>query len=137
MIKTSEIRRGNFLNCGVDEDDEGSEVPMPGRVLQIFQETIHWTNVLNQEDISKGYNSTDARFINPIPLTPEWLERCGLHKKFWNSDKDLKLEIYENKAYIGNNFSTNASIIHNINYVHQLQNLYFALTGEELQIKNI
>lgn len=137
MIKTNEIRRGNFLNCGVDEDDEGNEVPMPGRVLQIFQETIHWTNILNQEDISKGYNSTDARFINPIPLTPEWLERCGLSKRYWNSDKDLKLEIYENKAYIGNNFSTNASIVHNINFVHQLQNLYFALAGEELTIKEL
>lgn len=107
------------------EDDESWE----STIEEIME--LHVTASL----IPRGGTWVKYEDLEPIPLTPEWLERCGLQKKYWNSDKDLKLEMYENKAYIGNNFSTNATIIHNINYVHQLQNLYFALTDEELTIK--
>ena len=70
----------------------------------------------------------------PIPLTPEILVKAGfvngkLNKFYVFGNGNLTVEGYEadyNGLYIGN--------IKNI-YVHQLQNLYFALTGDELNIE--
>jgi hypothetical protein len=140
MIKINEIRIGNLLNCGVDEDDSGKEIPMAGRVLQIFQETIHWTNVLNQESIGDGYNSTDTRFIDPIPITPEWLGRLGFKysKTFKCYSIDFELLFYsEGGEYwlCDQDAGKLQKIGKPFKHVHQLQNIYFALTGEELQLK--
>lgn len=78
-----------------------------------------------------------------IPITEEWLLKFGFihqHKTIIGQDffQHLidseftlyvnlnKMNISINKKYVGNVFSKK------LQYVHQLQNLYFALTGEEL-----
>ena len=61
---------------------------------------------------------------NPIPLTEEWLLKFDC-KKIW------VFEIFgDNKR--GFHISTEYGEWIFLKYVHQLQNLYFALTGEEL-----
>jgi hypothetical protein len=84
---------------------------------------------------------------DPIPLTEEWLLKFGFEYKV----EELGVRFYE--IQIGISFISLSIEGHfNINsgesywymdrdfkapkYVHQLQNLYFALTGEELTIKN-
>ena len=79
--------------------------------------------------------------INPIPLTEEWLIKFGFNRHGFHFNLNYFQIIYEN----GNEFSyeyrfsgiefNNLYIKNSINYVHQLQNLYFDLTGEELEIK--
>lgn len=73
--------------------------------------------------IDEGLSHT----YKPIPLTEEWLERFN-----WNPPKDIGVAFSTNTHEIyfvaGNYYKT-------IEYVHQLQNLYFALTGEELKWK--
>jgi|DEB0MinimDraft_10_1074344.scaffolds.fasta_scaffold03054_9 hypothetical protein len=78
-----------------------------------------------------------------IPLTEEWLEKFGFEKV---TDKD---NVYGRHFYRLNQvdifwdlddggwlpFGFNVSNSVDFCYVHQLQNLYFALTGEELEIK--
>lgn len=69
---------------------------------------------------------------NPIPLTYEWLERFGWVKSkdrsyFWH-DSNFTLWFNDNGLFIE---SVGGKLY--IKQVHQLQNLYFALTGEELQ----
>ena len=82
----------------------------------------------------------------PIPLTEEWLKRFGFirqgGRKIWVKDKlciDLK-ELPNIRGefiegwYIGLKDLGNV-LFHSfmkLDHVHQLQNLYFALTGEEL-----
>jgi hypothetical protein len=66
------------------------------------------------------------------PLTEEWLKRCNFNfEKLGFKDLSVSYGITSNEFhfYIGN-------YAKKINYVHQLQNLYFALTGEELTIKS-
>ena len=85
----------------------------------------------------------------PIPLTEEWLLKLGftecsnlIHTTFdvWVIDNymphffilKLKDVFYFNLEPKNNYLSSWGNPI---NYVHQLQNLYFALTGEELTLK--
>lgn len=74
----------------------------------------------------------------PIPLTEEILLKCGFIKLdkedyFYILQYDMNLKIGEDLKLIAwydlalNNVK--------IKYLHQLQNLYFALTGSELNVK--
>lgn len=82
-------------------------------------------------------------FYQPIPLTEEWLLKMGFELSghqlgeeysrgnfsmyYYNGDyPDYEGEILAS-CFNGNNVE--------IKYIHQLQNIYFALTGEELTIK--
>lgn len=62
--------------------------------------------------------------IEPIPLTEEWLVKLGLENKN---------EIITDS--LGRYYLLRCQGVQ-LRYVHQLQNLYFAITGEELTIKN-
>jgi len=76
--------------------------------------------------------------LKPIPLTEEWCIKFGFQK-------DLENTIYKNinkhcfLCYDNNIVllleEENNWCIRKIKYVHELQNLYFALTGEELIFK--
>ena len=71
------------------------------------------------------WDLTNIGTIKPIPLTEEWL---------------VKLKMEHNESLTKGNGTYWFTLItpHTpITYVHQLQNLYFALTGEELKIKKI
>jgi len=77
--------------------------------------------------------------IEPIPLTEEWLERFGfeLPAHTWIGNKFHLTEYGEGSKHPNGGIwvvamNKNNAIISEIKYVHQLQNLYHALTGEEL-----
>ena len=107
-----------------------------------------WTTI---KDLS---NAPDSQlWCKPIPLTEEWLLKFGfeiVHVKnkhyiindpngYKDSHKISILQTLNNQWYIA--FSDNLGGYKDyipttkIKYVHQLQNLYFALTNEELTIK--
>ena len=79
--------------------------------------------------------------FHPIPLTEEWLLKFGfeyhhkiISRRFYNIGNlfaevggDGRTAIYGTLA---------GELMCFVNYVHQLQNLYFALTGEELILKD-
>lgn len=86
----------------------------------------------------------------PIPLTPEILEQCGFRRKDWDNqwypgkfeltleaDSDAFFKYYsdEDNLMILSSDGGDVSIVkENIKYLHQLQNLFFALTDQELKI---
>ena len=81
------------------------------------------------------------RQIKPIPLTEEWLIKLG----FVTDEDDeeayhntvLYLERNNNKSPfwgVWKGVESNIYLRH-IDYVHELQNLFHSLTGEELTIK--
>ena len=75
-----------------------------------------------------------------IPITQEWLLKFGFIKRneyefdFWQNSM-WKLKEYKNKKYYILFHCSDEVDCTLIKYVHSLQNLYFALTGEDLQIK--
>lgn len=73
-------------------------------------------------------------WCKPIPLTEEWLL-----KFIWQLESKNKFHInsYFSLDVYGHLYYQNDYTGLNINYVHQLQNLYYALTGQELTLNEI
>ena len=78
----------------------------------------------------------DYNYFNPIPLTEEWLEKFGLKLNKNHTCFHIKGMQFEIPSMIGgfydNEYGFDEESKIELKYVHQLQNLYFALTGEEL-----
>ena len=82
------------------------------------------------------------QLLDPIPLTEKILMKCGFEKKQWDEIISIEINITAS-TYLAmgdkNGFLEVALCdgdfeIIRYRYVHQLQNLYFALTGEELKL---
>ena len=120
MIKTNELRIRNLVNSKNDG-------------------IISITNISEKSvAVSEAhcYNHIPVEFISPIPLTDEWLLKLGFKKN--GRDWELpNFRFHVNKPinYNGFVFCDGYTVItEKIQYVHQLQNLYFALTGAELTV---
>jgi len=82
--------------------------------------------------------------LEGVEITPEWLERMGFYRKD-NSSVYRTTIAYEETNYPAELQQTGdgiqvcrsgiGAITAPVEYVHQLQNLYYALTGEELKIE--
>lgn len=100
--------------------------------------------------IEEVWNS-ERSWVKPIPLTEEWLLKFGfvIRNKHYSlnyggeSMRYAFFDIPRNKfiLYFHGKYGFNCEEGRKngdycIIYVHQLQNLYFALTGEELKLKD-
>lgn len=136
-MKASELRLGNLV------------------WFQITGETVK----INGNDIADLANSMDSEIFQPIPITEEWLVKFGFENidTYYNEKQPYKYPIllvynkepnmyeltitrtpsmYADKGvetFIFSPDDKGKNVF--IRYVHQLQNLYFALTGNELTLK--
>ena len=123
-MKANELRIGNWITY----DDKPFQVG-----LWFFTELDAKVSYIND--------------FEPIPLTEEWILKFGFAKiqNIYQRHNQILLEPILNglnRSYRVKFWTTSiarAEPIYQsqltIQYVHQLQNLYFALTGEELTIK--
>jgi len=70
--------------------------------------------------------------IKPIPLTEEWLLKFGFTKYSYGFQNKILIR-HPHKDCYEIRISDNLGYL-DIKYVHQLQNLYFALTHQELTL---
>lgn len=70
--------------------------------------------------------------IDPIKLTEEVFLTFG----FTKNDNNYWFHPMVTNSIYGSNGFYMSNVTPEIKYVHQLQNLYFALTGEELELKD-
>lgn len=109
MIQANELRLGNYLLF------YGEPAPIKAGAINAFDR--HLIDVI--------------RHIQPIPLTPEILEKCGFKKM------EYGYVLNDNYWYLSFKYQFNIAefrITKPIEYVHQLQNVIYSLTGEELTI---
>ena len=106
-MKASELRIGNFVYNGFKEVLKGKSI------------------------CTSSYAGYNIETCKPIPLTEEWLFKFGFkkwkNKKIWTFTGVMIYQMKDGKFYRGRKSCRIC-----IDTVHQLQNLYFALTGEEL-----
>jgi hypothetical protein len=134
-MKANELRLGNLI---YDIPERG------GKIISV-----------NKVWIDDDGESLYFDLCNPIPLTEEWLlkfgfmfakkSRYGNKYTFGMADWGFTIEnsFAEGKWFFGHEFydaideSLNYQSLHfafDVRYVHELQNIMFALTGQELEI---
>jgi hypothetical protein len=118
MIEAKDLRIGNNF-----QNDEGNILTCFGvaPVDDSDQFNIWYGNEL-------GFILLEEE-AKPIPLTEEWLVKFGFEG--WDKG-DYTMNLSNANFY---KLPIWQPLAKNIKHVHQLQNLYFALTGEELTIK--
>jgi hypothetical protein len=126
-MKANELRIGNFLQSDTNII----------KIVGVVKKDIYYYHN------KKNLYVLELNNFKPIPLTEEWLIKFGFEKK---------IDCYKNINYNFNGYFASfdcdnpmwfgedgcceqVTIKDNIKYVHQLQNLYFAVTGEELTMK--
>lgn len=120
-MEAKDLRIGNWVH-----NDEVGEFQCNADTIS-FLEKEPFKNILNP--------------IEAIPLSEQWLKRFGAASAFPNDPQNNVLQLGELAMLLqseGNLFvqvDFNEAEGMTIKYVHQLQNLYHALTGHELNIE--
>ena len=88
----------------------------------------------------------------PVVLSPAVLEKCGFaeNKKYallpesrefilvlpvmGNGEIEIRAYVKNNKECFARAMMSKVPVSNNVHQLHQLQNLYYALSGEELQV---
>ena len=114
MIQSTELRIGNY--CLED-----------GKMYQV-----------TLADFYNMHKDDGANRLQPIPLTEEILLRCGaenlINSATGRTSFDIGSLMFENEEGGFCVFGSEWTIGKPFYYLHQLQNLYFSLTGNELQV---
>lgn len=144
MIKATELRIGNIILLnddgvwteriihGIGKDKGG----FTGYFVDFGWATCSLEDLFNDGELS----------VKGVPLTEEWLKKLGMEYHDKPLDRGsahlqnvvARWEHEEKFEYVIDSPSGDIDYLYvtkEVDYVHQLQNLYFALTGEELTIK--
>ncbi len=132
MIAAQDLRIGNkigFYKSGINELQIGTIAEI---ALQENSSEYHFTI----PEFSPSISITGAG-LNPITLTPEIFLKCGFVVDKVDGDS-VKFECYTLSPFTYSAtfgwYSYGRKMENQPKYLHQLQNLYFALTGHELEI---
>jgi hypothetical protein len=131
-MEAKNLRIGNFIK------DRGN------KVIRIdfmeYQESGYSTKFgqrifLNDEEVHPMTEYTD--YAIPIDINEEWLSKLGFTRddetdyRWYILDKSIAYAADDNSIRIADSWEFGKR-----KYVHELQNLFFALTGNELSIEN-
>jgi hypothetical protein len=129
-MKSNELRIGNQIKY------HDKIITVAG----IVRNTIYYES----KELCFDGNIGDYNPFEPIPLTEDWLLKAGFEvvydsefTKRLDFIKDNRFDFFinkQNETISGIRFKGN-TFFNEVKHVHQLQNLYFALTGNELKIK--
>jgi hypothetical protein len=161
MIHAKELRIGNLINAITSLESAPTGIVTISEICHDGIETDKYMEYA--PDYPFGYSLYPFEGLGPIPLTPEILEKCGFEvkdKSFHSQDgkrhevlfylspffgdwkqNRLQCRFYDDRdplwwlvAEVGPT-PTGFTSLTRLPYLHQLQNLFFALNGHELTIK--
>lgn len=153
MIKPNELRIGNLFHPTMYSN--GIRVPQSTIAKIITIDAFHCLWLPYDWNPAKVVKWNESKYgeIEPIPLTSERLLKFGFTEVDTPTFENIKLKYYcknavclffngsppENTYLTGHGFNVGrdyyASTAKWIDSVHELQNYYYALTGEELTIE--
>lgn len=125
-MKAEELRLGNLVsNMNPRHNDS---------ILTI-------ESIGDNHEVNVFYRKYLLSELEPIPLTEEWLLKFGFSCEVKIGGDGIEFRVYHFDVLTFNTNHLWWYKVQRINdtpleYVHQLQNLYFALTGEELTLKS-
>lgn len=125
MINANELRIGNMVNWCNPLDNKNEIV------------------AINNRDFDLIIEKNMGHLYSPIPLTPEVLEAAGFKNvqgDYWIIVNELMIS-FDSVWWWTNSWQADGEFgfdvlapFKEIQYLHQLQNLYWCLSGEELKI---
>lgn len=127
-MNSKDFRIGNLVNYHIEDSmDERKEYDVISHI--------------DYNDLRCFETYEDNSEYKVIPITPEWLESFGFVKEGRHYAMGVHQRLFSGLMKLTFNgklqmwvFSVGKhSDITRVEFVHQLQNLYYALTGEELQ----
>jgi hypothetical protein len=135
-MKPNELRLGNLF---YPINREGYihlpiEIPFKIHSIGLEIEAYKFDQIPAQLEQIPKFNLRD---LSEISITDEWLIKFGFEIFPWRwvkkskSDFGIRLNI---KTY---SYEVEGNTAVKLEYVHQLQNLYFVLTGEELELSPV
>lgn len=138
IMKPEELRIGNYINDSNGKPQQIDEIIRHPSCERMYAHIIKFKGW--------GFKSGYVEDLKPIPITKQWLIDFNLIKKdSYNWYTILKIETPYDNIYIDLNLNDNLIYINSckhrecmkpIKYIHQLQNLIFALKGKELILDN-
>lgn len=123
-MEASDLRLGNIILS----PDTGKPVVVELGHLQAIKDGVKFNN----------------KYYEPLVLSPEILEKAGFverdrallesygYRNFIHRNATIQIGPNGIKTWVSNKMD---EPVEHIKYLHELQNLYFALTGEELNIE--
>lgn len=111
-MKANELRVGNWV-IGIEDND----------YYQITSSTITM--------LERG----ECSHIRPVPINPTWLRQLRFENcinGWWSKDEMINVKLNDdgNEIYLRGSDTNLAN--YPIDYVHELQNLYYAIFGKEI-----
>jgi hypothetical protein len=115
-MNANELRIGNYVDCSKKRHNE--------KVIKVESICLDCINY----DF-RGYDVCD---LIPIQISKDWLINADFYfdekrNTYKHEEKNIEIDLSDNMVCISESWEWKE-----INYVHQLQNLYFSLVGEEL-----
>lgn len=150
MINAEELRIGNLVIWNPKLLHPSVTLPalqvevfaiMPGKISYVFPNIENRVEPFEDDVVQFGNGDKLLRELEPIHLTPEILKEAGFSETSLPEDKyyergELQLKYtgeFFQRVLVTVMAKTTRQLP--IRSFHQLQNLYFALTGEELETK--
>ena len=123
-MKPEELRIGNWVHEPYSGD------MMVSCIHRIPHEDSYDIFLQKEKGLFIGRYDLDS--VSPITITEEWLEKFGFISNPYEDRyeiEDFHIHCDKTKGFL-DLWVTNCRV--DLKYIHQLQNLYFALTGKEL-----
>ncbi len=140
-IDKKDLRLGNWIELPNKIVAGYGLVSKYVQVDTISKETAHWTQATTDELSGSLMSGTKYEDCIPIPISNEVLEKVkdfGImtkdgEKSYFNGD-DFIIRLQDMAVFAHSETDGSVFYLTRLKYVHQLQNLYFALHNIELQI---
>lgn len=131
-MKATELRIGNWVEYNY---------------LDLYEKKSRSTDTQIDSLLLISAETHPTKF-NPIPLDEQWLKELGFEAQYIGDPRGFYSLSINDNLYFTVSYSSNQLTLHrkgygvieifvNHKHVHQLQNLYFALTGKELIRNNL
>jgi hypothetical protein len=123
-LKAKDLRIGNYYGYAHEESLSYHQAD-----IDFIKTQQEYNEDPDDDQFSRGW------WAFPIPLTQEWMVKFGFEYDRVTWFKINVMLVKRSSEGYSVFYGTGHLSEVTLNYVHQLQNLYFALTGEELTLK--
>ncbi|MFA5300883.1 MAG: hypothetical protein WC389_22050 [Lutibacter sp.] len=130
-------RIGNLVKWQDNKEGDECYLTITGMVLN-GEIWVEW----EWQDGEKDYTDCSINSISGIKLTEDLLLKIGFEHskitdKFYTKGNSFGISTADNKfRFIQGNFVCQL-VLKDLEYIHELQNLYYTLTGKELSLSGI